>query len=314
MKLDSLNGKTCLVTGASGFIGSHLTNRLLQLGAKVDVVTRYGNVVKNERLKALWDDIGVYEANIVNRGSLTNIPMGYNAVFHLGAYNHVGQSFTQVEECFDVNAKGTANLVDYVGPDTRLVYVSSSEVYGKQVATPWVEMMTPNPESPYGVTKLAGEMYCRLKQRQGFNINIVRPFNAYGEYQSTKAVIPHIITTLLSGKELRTTRGEQTREFNYVGDLVDGIILAGVVDRYEGPVNLCCGKDYRIADVVRKIMGEIGMRGMRWSTDMPYRPNEIWEMSASNRLAMKNLGWYPEVDFDEGIKKTVEWFKGMMSY
>ncbi len=162
----SLKNTRVVVTGGSGFIPSHLVRRCLRDGARVAVTVRYGNVVKNERLREVWDDLDVIEADLRNRGALDQVRTWKpQVVFHLAAYNHVGQSFTQVEECFDVNAKGTANLLDTCGPVEKFVYMSTSEVYGHQSAVPFVETMTPDPISPYAITKYAGELYCRLKQR-----------------------------------------------------------------------------------------------------------------------------------------------------
>src|SRR4051812_46149843 len=129
----NLKGKRVVVTGGSGFIGSHLVRRLMDEGANVAVVVRYGNIIKNERLRPWWDRLSVIEADLRNRGALTAVAeYRPDLVFHLAAYNHVGMSFTQVEECFDVNAKGTANLVDTCQDVDRLLYVSTSEVYGHQ--------------------------------------------------------------------------------------------------------------------------------------------------------------------------------------
>lgn len=126
-----MKGNRVLVTGGSGFIGSHLVHRLVENGAIVAVTVRYGNVMACERLRGVWDTITVIEADLRNRGALDAIhEFAPSVVFHLAAYNHVGQSFTQVEECFDVNAKGTANLLDLCAHVDRFVYMSTSEVYG----------------------------------------------------------------------------------------------------------------------------------------------------------------------------------------
>src|SRR5262245_11575114 len=124
-----MNGKKVVVTGASGFIGAMLVQRLLKAGAQTAVVCSYGNIVNNERLRDYWDDLEIIEADLRNRGALDQIrKFNPDVVFHLAAYNHVGQSFTQVEECFDVNAKGTANVLDASMTARRFVYLSTSEV------------------------------------------------------------------------------------------------------------------------------------------------------------------------------------------
>lgn len=303
-----------LVTGGSGFIGSHLVHRLLADGADVAVTVRYGNVMKNERLRDCWDDITVIEADLRNRGALEGIrEFKPQVVLHLAAYNHVGQSFTQVEECFDVNAKGTANLLDTCGDVDRFVYMSTSEVYGHQTDVPFVETMTPDPLSPYSITKYAGELYCRMKQRIGGKPSVVvmRPFNTFGPYQSAKAIIPELIIKCLRGEPVRTTKGEQTREFNFVTDIVDGLIKAanhpGEID---GPVNLATGEEVTIADLVRKIADLTDTKSDVEIGALPYRPTEIWRMFADSSRARDILGWQPTVSLEEGLRETIGWFRG----
>lgn len=302
-----------LVTGGSGFIGSHLVHRLVSRGAEVAVTVRYGNVIKNERLRDIYSSIHVIEADLRNRGALTRVrDFKPDTVFHLAAYNHVGESFVQVEECFDVNAKGTANLIDTCGEVDKFVYVSTSEVYGHQESVPFIESMTPQPISPYAITKYAGELYCGMKQRMrgSVPITIVRPFNAFGPYQSTKAIIPELIVKCLLGRPVRTTAGEQTREFNFVGNLVDGMIRAAecraVID---GPVNLAAGEEVRIRDLVEKIATLTASRSRIEIGVVPYRPTEIWRMFADSTRAQTLLNWEPEVSLEEGLRLTVEWFK-----
>src|ERR1700687_215109 len=141
-----MNGIRVLVTGGSGFIGSHLVRRLVAEGASVAVTARYANVMKNERLRSVWDRLTIFEADVRNRGALEAVTDFLpQIVFHLAAYNHVGASFTQVEECFDVNAKGTANVIDTFTAARRIIYTSTSEVYGMQTKVPFVETMAPEP-------------------------------------------------------------------------------------------------------------------------------------------------------------------------
>jgi UDP-glucose 4-epimerase len=308
-----MRGKRVLVTGGSGFIGSHLVNSLLERGAEVTVIARYGNVMKNERLRDCWEDIRVVEADLRNRGALASLKeIAPQVVFHLAAYNHVGQSFQQVEECFDVNAKGTANLLDSCHDVEKFVYMSTSEVYGKQDRVPFVETMTPEPISPYSITKYAGELYCRMKQRiKGeASIVIVRPFNVYGPYQSTKAVIPELIISCLRGNEIHTTEGRQTREFNYVADTVAGLIkVAEHPDRIDGVINIASGEEIAIRDLVQKIAMLTNTSSSLKIGILPNRPTEIWRMYADNTRAREILNWSPAVTLEEGLKATIEWFR-----
>jgi nucleoside-diphosphate-sugar epimerase len=310
---DSLFHKRVVVTGGSGFIGSHLVRQLLQEGAEVAVTVRYGNVMKNERLRNLWDQITVVEADLRNRGALAAVrDFQPQIVFHLAAYNHVGESFRQVEECFDVNAKGTANLLDVCDRADRFLYMSTSEVYGHQTRVPFTEDMCPEPISPYAITKYAGEQYCRMKQRIGGHpaVVIVRPFNTFGPYQSAKAVIPELIMNCLRGKPIRTTRGEQTREFNYVANIVDGLVKAAQhPGPIEGPLNLAAGEEVAICDLVRLIADLTETRSSVAIGALPYRPTEIWRMFADSQRARDLLGWLPTVSLREGLRRTVAWFR-----
>jgi UDP-glucose 4-epimerase len=305
--------KRVLITGGSGFIGSHLVRRLLKAGAEVGVTVRYGNVMKNERLREVYSQIRVIEADLRNRGALAQIrDYKPQVVFHLAAYNHVGESFKQVEECFDVNAKGTANLLDCCDEVEKFVYTSTSEVYGHQGSVPFVESMNPEPISPYAITKYAGELYCRMKQRisGAVPIVVVRPFNTFGPYQSTKAIIPELILNCLQGTPIRTTAGEQTREFNFVGNIVDGLVRAGEhTGSVEGPVNLASGTEVPIREVVKKIAAWTETRSEIEIGALPYRPTEIWRMFADRERAETILGWQPKISLDEGLKITIDWFR-----
>jgi len=309
----TFHGTRALVTGGSGFIGSHLVNRLRDDGAEVAVTVRYANPMKNERLRDCWDEITVIEADLRNRGALAELrAFEPEFVFHLAAYNHVGQSFVQVEECFDVNAKGTANLLDVCPGSRKFVYMSTSEVYGHQTKVPFVETMTPDPISPYAITKYAGELYCSMTQRveDGPAIAIVRAFNTYGPYQSAKAVIPELILNCLRGNPIRTTRGEQTREFNFVTDIVDGLVRAALhPEPIEGPINLASGEEVAIRDLVRKIATLTETRSSLEIGDLPYRPTEIWRMYADSSRARELLGWEPRMGLEQGLKRTIDWFR-----
>jgi nucleoside-diphosphate-sugar epimerase len=310
---NNLTDARVVVTGGSGFIGSHLVSRLLAEGAKVAVTVRYGNVMKNERLRGCWDRLHVIEADLRNRGALAGVrEFAPRVIFHLAAYNHVGDSFHQVEECFDVNAKGTANLLDVCAGVERFIYMSTSEVYGHQTVVPFVESMAPQPISPYAITKYAGELYCRMKQRIDGDsaVIVLRPFNTFGPYQSAKAVIPELIVNCLRGVPIRTTRGEQTREFNYVEDIVDGLVRAAAhPGPIEGPVNIAAGEEVLIRDLVRLIADLTQTRSTIEIGALPYRPTEIWRMYADSSRARELLGWQPTVGLREGLRRTVAWFR-----
>jgi UDP-glucose 4-epimerase len=316
--MSGMKDKRVVVTGGSGFIGSHLVKRLLEQGAQVAVTVRYGNVMKNERLREEWTRLKVIEADLRNRGALEEVArFDPQVVFHLAAYNHVGESFRQVEECFDVNGKGTANLLDMVPGTESFIYMSTSEVYGHQTSVPFVEGMNPQPISPYAITKYAGELYCRMKQRMkgSGRIIVLRPFNAYGPYQSSKAIIPELIIHMLKGRPIRTTPGEQTREFNYVGNLVDGLVMAAEgKSNIEGPVNLASGEEVAIRDLVKKLAVLTQTKSSIEIGALEYRPTEIWRMFADSSRARSLLGWTPRVSMDEGLQLTVDWYRQYLAH
>jgi UDP-glucose 4-epimerase len=309
---------TVLITGASGFIGANLVREILtsQPTCHIHALTRYANPVRNPRLAPLWSNqnLSIHEADIRNRGSLEALfkKIQPDIIYHLAAYNHVGQSFTHVEECFDVNAKGTANLIDTAPSTARIVYVSSSEVYGG-VSIPFEETKMPQPQSPYSVTKYAGELYAALKAKQGRSVVIVRPFNTFGPWQSGKAVIPELVARMLTDRPIQATEGKQTREFVYVDDTVRGLVLAGTVRQYEGPINLGTGKEISIKNLIETLAEITQTSSSIQLGAVPYRPNEIWRMYCDNTKAYQILGWKPEVDFVEGLKRTVAWFRSHVS-
>lgn len=300
-----------VVTGASGFIGSHLVGELLAAGHDVGVVTRNRDVAHNVRLMNYWPKLMVFESDLRHRDSLQRI-MGWkpDVVFHLAAFNHVGESFRQVEECYTTNALGSANLLDVVDGMARVVYMSSSEVYGHQEMVPWRETMGVMPKSPYAITKYAGELHARMLQRLGHPVRIVRAFNTYGPGQSEKAVIPDLIMKALMGVRISCTPGDQTREFNYVGDIVRGLRMAGEHEQgWEGPINLGCGKEVAIKDLVTMIHMLCGRKGELGIGDLPARPNEIMRMAADNKRAEVILGWKPGVPLSAGLAQTIAEFK-----
>lgn len=314
----SMKDKRVLVTGASGFIASHLVRRLVSEGAQVGAMVRYAAAIACPRLADVWDRIDPLEADVRNRGALALVKAAFQPeiVFHLAAYNHVGRSWNQVEECFDVNARGTANMIDLFAGSScaAFVYVSTSEVYGAQTSVPWAETThTPTPQSPYAVTKYAGEQYAAMWQRETDDpksecLRIVRPFNAYGPGQSTHAVIPEIITACVNDADVMTSPGQQTREFNYVGDVVDGLIRAAKASPFTGPVNICCGEETRLEDLIRLVKDLTQSESSLNIGALPYRPNEIMRMAGDNARARALLGWEPCVSLRDGLAQTVEWF------
>ena len=308
-----MNKKKILVTGGAGFIGSHLTKRLVRRGSEVSVVVKYKSIIDNVRLSPNWHDIDIIEADLRNIDSLRQIGghRQYDLVFHLAAYNHVGDSFLHVNETLMSNAVATANLLEILPDYGRFIYTSTSEVYGYQLAVPFQEEACPFPISPYAVGKYAGELYARMKHHQtGKPIVCVRPFNTFGPYQSDRAVIPELIIKCLLNQPIETTEGIQTREFNYVDNIIDGFVVVAEIDPPpEQVINLGSNREIAIRDLIHQIHKLSDSRSELRIGALPNRPTEIWRMCADNTRAGKLLGWKPNVSFEEGLIRTIAWYR-----
>lgn len=310
--MNTLKNKRILVTGGSGFIPSHLTRYLVNAGAEVGILTKYNSVIDNIRLVDIWDKIHIIEADIRNADSLKQITeYKPQIVYHFAAYNHVGDSFTHVSEALDCNIKGTANVLEAYDDYEKFIYISSSESYGDQPEVPFSEEMFPKPVSPYAVGKYGGELYCRMKMENlKMPVAILRPFNAFGPYQSPRAIISEIIRDCLLGKTIRSTKGKQTRDFNYIGNLVDGFVLAGESDKALGQIiNLGSGREISIKDLILTIHKETKSSSELKIGVLKYRPTEIWRMVAANERAKALLNWTPKISFEEGLRRTIKWYK-----
>ena len=304
--------KKVLITGGAGFIGSNLTKRLLAEGADVSVVVKYKSLVDSVRLSPIWNDIEVLEADLRNADSLRQFQgKSYDVLYHLAAYNHVGDSFLHAGEAMMSNAVATANLMEFAPEYGRFIYTSTSEVYGYQESVPFHEEMCPAPISPYSVGKYAGELYAQMKRHQTKKeIVCVRPFNTFGPYQSDRAVIPEIIIKCLRGEVIETTEGKQTREFNYVDNIVDGFLAFGEVK--EAPqevINIGSNHEVAICDLVKKIHELSHSTSELRIGALENRPTEIWRMCGANSRAAQQLGWEFKISFEEGLSRTIDWFR-----
>jgi UDP-glucose 4-epimerase len=309
-----VSSRRVLVTGAAGFIGSHLTRRLVALGAEVHALTDEVSSFYPTRLLDLRGKIVLHEGNIADRTAMEAIvkQVKPSVVFHLAAYTHVGKSWYRVDECVQSNIQGTLNLLlalEDTGYD-RFIYTGTSEIYG-DIDVPFREDAKVNPISPYAVSKYAGERFCRMYQQGlGWPIVLVRPFNAYGPAQTPDRIIPETIVRALRGQELALTTGEQTREFNYVEDIAEGYILLAQTRDIEGELfNIGGGEEISIRDVVVQIVDLLGNPIEPKFGALEHRPNEIWRMYCDSTKARDRLGWAPKHSLREGLEKTVAWYR-----
>jgi nucleoside-diphosphate-sugar epimerase len=313
-ELGGLADVPVLVTGAGGFIGSHLVRRLVAEGARVHALTSNVSSVYPTRLIGLRSQITLEEGNLCDRSAMDALVARARpeVIFHLGAYTHVGKSWHRVDECIQANIQGTVNLLQALDGTgyRRFVYTGTSEIYG-DIDVPFKEDALVNPISPYSVGKYAGERYCRMfHQGRGWPIVMLRPFNAYGPAQTGDRVIPEIILRALRGEELRMTEGRQTREFNFVEDLADGFFRAGVIEGIDGELfNLGCGEEISMRDLATTILDLMGNPIQPSFGALPDRPTEIWRMYCDSSKARARLGWQPGHSLNEGLTKTIKWYE-----
>ena len=312
--MEALRDTRVLITGASGFIGSHLTRRLVDEGAQVHALTSAVSAVYPTRLVSVRDRITLHEGNLNDRSAMDELVAVSrpDVVWHLGAFTHVGKSWQRVDECIQTNIQGTVNLLQALASSDyrRFVYTGTSEIYG-DVDVPFREDATVHPISPYSVSKYSGEMYCRtFHDGRGAPVVMLRPFNAYGPGQSPDRVIPEIIVRGLRRQALPMTQGRQTREFNFVEDLVDGFVRAGTTPGVEGQIlNLGCGEEHSMRDVATTILDLLGNPIEPEFGALPDRPTEIWRMYSDSAKAREALGWAPSHTLREGLEKTIAWYR-----
>jgi nucleoside-diphosphate-sugar epimerase len=310
----ALAGRRVLVTGASGFIGSHLCRRLLAEGAEVHALTSTVSSVYPARLLGIRESIRLHEASLDDRGAmqLLGAEVRPDYVFHLGAYTHVGKSWSRVDECIQVNVQGTVNLLMALEPHgfTRFVNTGTSEIYG-DVEVPFREDGPVHPVSPYSVSKYAAEEYCRLfADARSLPVVRVRPFNAYGPMQSPDRVIPEIISRAVQRQPLMMTQGTQTREFNFVEDLADGFVALAVAPGVDGELfNLGCGREVSMRDVATMILSLMGDPIKPQFGALPERPIEIPRMYADVSKTRERVGWTSAISLEEGLGRTIEWYR-----
>jgi nucleoside-diphosphate-sugar epimerase len=314
----SLSGKPVLVTGASGFIGSHLTRRLVAEGAKVHALTSTVSSIYPARLLEIRDSIALHEASLDDRGAIELLAdeVRPEYVFHLGAYTHVGKSWNRVDECIQVNIQGTVNLLMAMQRHgfTRFLNTGTSEIYG-DIDVPFREDASVHPISPYSISKHTAEEYCRLfGDSRSLPIVRVRPFNAYGPMQTPDRVIPEIISRAVQGQSLKMTQATQTREFNYVEDLADGFVALATANGIDGDVfNLGCGREISMRDIAVTILSLMGDPITPEFGALPERPIEIYRMHADVTKTRERVGWTSKISLEEGLERTIAWYRGALA-
>ena len=314
------NGKKVLVTGADGFIGSHLTDRLLREGARVRAYVLYnafdtpGNLAELD--PALKSELEIVMGDIRDGGRVAEAVIDQQIVFHLASLVGIPYSYLAPDSYVQTNIGGSLNVLNAcrsAGVE-RLVHTSTSEVYGTAQYVPIDEAHPLQGQSPYSATKIGADMLALSYHRAfGVPVAIVRPFNTYGPRQSGRAVIAAVLAQLFCRTgQVRLGALHPTRDFNYVTDTVSGFLATAQCERAVGEVvNVGSGREVSIAELVGMLMKVTGIEAEVVSEESRRRPadSEVDRLLCDNTRAREWAGWGPAVSLEEGLGLTVEWYR-----
>jgi UDP-glucose 4-epimerase len=304
-----------LVTGGAGFIGSNLVRGLVERGDEVRVLDNFstGNRANLEGL-----DVEVVEGELRSYERVHNAVRGTEVVYHLGALGSVPRSVQDPLTSNAVNVEGTLNVLLAARDEgiRRVVFSSSASIYGSSRQMPTTEDSLPDPISPYGVAKLAAERYCVSFSRvyESFESVVLRYFNVFGPRQSPfsqyAAAVPLFITKIAAGEEITVYGdGEQSRDFTFVGNVVDATIRAGAAEGASGEIfNVAAGSPASVNRVVETIAGIVGEPVRR--RELPRRAGDLRDSWADLSKSERVLGYVPQVQLEDGLRRTVEFLRG----
>jgi UDP-glucose 4-epimerase len=312
--MKSLKGKAVLVTGSNGFIGSHLSRKLLEEGAEVHVFLKKDT--NQFRIQDLISELTLWYGDLRDYQSICSCIRNSKPqiIFHLAALLNVNRTPELIEPMIDINIKGTLNFLRGVIEEKidleSFINTGSSEEYGNGLV-PFNENQREIPVSPYSASKVATTYFCQmLHKSMELPIVTLRPFLVYGPSQDTHMFIPSLIQHCLEGKDFPMTEGDQTREFNYIDDTVDAYIHAAVSrDAIGEVINIGNGIEYSIKDVAEKIVHIMGDPIRLLIGALPKRPGETKHFFCSNKKVKELLGWSSKISLEEGLARTINWYR-----
>ena len=305
-----------LVTGADGFIGSHLVDLLLSQGIKVRALSQYNSFNNWGWLEGKSDpNLEIVCGDVRDAVFCRHIARDTDTIFHLAALIAIPYSYVAPESYVDTNIKGTLNMCQAakdlgVG---RLIVTSTSEVYGTAQYVPIDEKHPRQPQSPYSATKIGADAIAKsFYNAFGLPVVIARPFNTYGPRQSARAIIPTIISQIANGaREIKVGDLSPTRDFNYVEDTCRGFLALGRADNIEGEeINIATGTEISMADTL-KLIAELMGADVKYVVDPErLRPSnsEVFRLCGDNTKIESLTDWRPQVTIREGLRRTIEWF------
>lgn len=309
--------KNIAVTGADGFIGSHLVEALLNRGFNVRALAQYNSFNNWGWLEevAPREGLDVWCGDVRDPEFCKRFTEDCDTIFHLAALIAIPYSYIAPDSYVDTNIKGTLNICQAAKDhgNQRLLVTSTSEVYGTAKYVPIDENHPKQPQSPYSATKIGADAIA-LSFHNAFNLDVtvVRPFNTYGPRQSARAIIPTIITQIASGlREIKVGDLSPTRDFNYVSDTCRGFIdIAETPETTGMEINIATGKETSM-ETVLKTIASLMDADVRWIRDPErLRPSksEVFRLLGDNSKIHELTGWKPEVSLEEGLQKTISWF------
>jgi NAD dependent epimerase/dehydratase len=313
-----LRGKSFLVTGAGGFIGSHLTERLARLDAHVKAFVRYNSRNDWGLLDLLPDDVlakvEIVPGDLRDSEAVSQAVEGVDTVLHLGSLIAIPYSYVHPRETIETNIMGALNIMTAARKHgvKRVIHTSTSEVYGTARYVPIDESHPLQAQSPYSASKIGADMIAEsFRLSFGLPVSTIRPFNTFGPRQSARAVIPTIITqALASDSNILLGSLEPTRDYTYVDDLVEAFIRIAESEHSVGEtINVGSNFEISIGDIASKVMALAGTSKQVRLDVKRVRPekSEVERLWCDNSKAKRLLGWEPRISFDEGLSRTIEW-------
>jgi NAD dependent epimerase/dehydratase len=309
-----------LITGAGGFIGSHLVERLVRDGADARAYVHYNSRHDWGMLElvepALRDRIEIVTGDIQDPFSVRAAMRGVDTVYHLSSLIAIPYSYVAPQSYVTVNVQGATNVLQAARDEgvRRVIHTSTSECYGTARYVPIDEAHPLQGQSPYAASKIGADMIAESYFRSfELPVTIVRPFNTFGPRQSPRAVIPTIILQALRGDSIKLGSLRPTRDMNYVDNTVDGMIAAASRDAAVGQVvNIGSGREISIGDLAQLIIGLTGSSSRVLEDAERLRPaaSEVERLLCDNGKARRMLDWTPRVDLEEGLRRSIEWYRG----
>lgn len=312
-----LKGKKVLITGAGGFIGSHLCEALVRKGADVKALVHYNS--RNDRgmleyaEKGLVSEMEILSGDVRDSDCVRAAVMECDVVFHLAALIGIPYSYINPRDVVDTNILGTLNVLQAARDfeTEKVIHLSTSEVYGTAQYVPMDEKHPLNPQSPYAATKVAADQlalsFCRSFK---FPVALARPFNVYGPRQSARAIVPTIVSQALEKKSIHLGSVHTTRDLTYVADTVEGLVKICESDKTTGEVtNLGSGFEVSVEDLVELVARHLKKTARLVPDSKRRRPDssEVERLCSDSRKAQSLLGWFPQVQLQQGLDKTISW-------